>query len=75
MDCVHIAHVYYSANLKPKQHEAEVYVKLRSLNRYYEDQLEHLRKYKVTLRAYLDSAMPGYDSNFPNKDIYKELSM
>lgn len=75
LDCAHIAQVYYSARLTPKQNEEEVYVKLRSLNRYYEDQLEHLRKYKVTLRAYLDSVMPGFDSNFPNKDIYKELSM
>ena len=37
--------------------------------------MKTLRKYKVTLRAYLDSVMPGFDSNFPKKDIYKELSM
>ena len=75
LDCAHIAHVYYSARLTPKQSEEEVYVKLRSLNRYYEDQLEHLRKYKVTLRAYIDSVMPGFDSIFPGNDIFKDLPM
>lgn len=75
LDCAHIAHVYYSADLRAKQSEEEVYVKLRSLSRYYEDQLEHLRKYKVTLRAYMDSVMPEFDSIFPKKDIYNEISM
>ena len=37
LDCAHIAHVYYSARLTPKENEEEVYIKLRSLNRYYED--------------------------------------
>lgn len=35
----------------------------------------HLRKNKVTLRSYLDIAIPDYDACFPEKNIYNPLAM
>ena len=75
LDCANIAQVYYSAILDPRENGDEVFLTMHSLNRYYEDQMEHLRKYKVTLRAYIDSVMPGFDSVFPSNDIFKDLPM
>ena len=75
LDCKNIAMVYYNRELYKNSEEASVYEQLRSLNRYYEDQMEHIRKYKVTLRSYIDSIMPDYDMCFPKKEIYTLIAM
>ena len=61
LDCKNIAMVYYNRELYKNSEEDNLYEQLRALNRYYEDQMEHIRKYKVTLRSYIDSIMPDYD--------------
>lgn len=76
LDCGNIAKVYYGCNskkLRVYKSPENRYDQLQKLNRYYEDVLEHLRKYKVTFKAYLDVAMPDFDSCFPKKDIYNPL--
>ena len=78
LDCRNIAKVYYGTKdefLNQYKSPESKYERLQKLNRYYEDVLEHLRKYKVTLRAYLDIALPDFDSCFPNNDIYNPLAM
>lgn len=78
LDCTNISKVYYgtkSDRLNKYKSPVSKYERLQRLNRYYEDVLVHLRKYKVTLRSYLDIAMPDYDSCFPKKDIYNPLAM
>lgn len=78
LDCVNIAKVYYATKAERlNQYKLPVskYENLQRLNRYYEDVLVHLRKYKVTFRSYLDIAMPDYDTCFPNKNIYNPLAM
>ena len=75
LDCKNIAMVYYNRELYLNSEEDSVYEQLRALNRYYEDQMEHIRKYKVTLRSYIDSIMPDYDECFPKKDVYTPVAM
>ena len=75
LDCKNIAMVYYNRELYLNSEEDNVYEQLRALNRYYEDQMEHIRKYKVTLRSYIDSIMPDYDGCFPKKDVYTPVAM
>ena len=75
LDCKNIAMVYYNRELYKNSAEDNVYEQLRALNRYYEDQMEHIRKYKVTLRGYIDSIMPDYDECFPKKEIYTSIAM
>ena len=78
LDCTNIAKVFYgskSERLNKYKSSISKYEKLQRLNRYYEDVLIHLRKYKVTLRSYLDIAMPDYDTCFPKEDIYNPLSI
>lgn len=78
LDCTNIAKVYYGTkDERLNQYKSPVskYENLQRLNRYYEDVLVHLRKYKVTLRSYLDIAMPDFDTCFPKKDIYNPLAI
>lgn len=78
LDCANIAKVYYGTNqdkLNKYKSPVSKYENLQRLNRYYEDLLVHLRKYKVTLRSYLDIAMPDYDTCFPKKDIYNPIAI
>ena len=77
LDCRNIAKVYYGTKdefLNQYKSPESKYERLQKLNRYYEDVLEHLRKYKVTLRSYLDIALPDFDSCFPNNDIYNPIA-
>ena len=46
---------------------------LRKKNRLYEDQLNHLRKYKVTFQNQLSICFPGYLDLF--KDGYSDIPM
>ena len=75
LDCKNIAMVYYNRDLYLNSEEDNAYEQLRALNRYYEDQMDHIRKYKVTLRSYIDSIMPDYDECFPKKEIYTAIAM
>lgn len=75
LDCKNIAMVYYNRELYLNSEEDRAYEQLRALNRHYEDQMEHIRKYKVTLRSYIDSIMPDYDECFPKKDVYTPVAM
>ena len=78
LDCRNIAKVYYGTKdefLNQYKSPESKYERLQKLNRYYEDVLEHLRKYKVTLRSYLDVALPDFDSCFPNNDIYNPITL
>ena len=75
LDCKNIAMVYYNRDLYLNSEEDNAYEQLRALNRYYEDQMDHIRKYKVTLRSYIDSIMPDYDMCFPKKEIYTSIAM
>ena len=77
LDCRNIAKVYYGTKdefLNQYKSPESKYERLQKLNRYYEDVLEHLRKYKVTLRSYLDIALPDFDSCFSNNDIYNPIA-
>lgn len=76
LDCRNIAKVFYGSkeeHLSLYKSPESKYEQLQKLNRYYEDVVEHLRKYKVTLRTYLDVALPGFDTCFPEKNIYNPL--
>lgn len=77
LDCKNIAKVYYGMDdnkLNLYKSPESKYKQLQKLNRYYEDVVEHLRKYKVTLRTYVDVALPDFDSCFPNNNIYNPVS-
>lgn len=77
LDCRNIAKVYYGTKdefLNQYKSPESKYERLQKLNRYYEDVLEHLRKYKVTLRSYLDIALPDFDSCFPKNNIYNPIA-
>mgnify|MGYP000078503714 FL=1 len=57
-----IAKVYYDKDLYEYADEEPIYHTLRVMNRNYEDQLDHLRKYKVTFQNILSIVFPGYGS-------------
>lgn len=61
-----IAKVYYDKDLYEYADEEPIYHTLRVMNRNYEDQLDHLRKYKVTFQNILCIVFPGYGSLFKN---------
>lgn len=76
LDCSHIAKAYYSENLIPYYEQSSEYLRMMRLNRYYEGELVHLRKRKVTLRSYLDIIYPGIDRKFSgNQNLYDSLPM
>lgn len=74
LDPISISKVYYDKEemmeLKKKD---ETYNWLRKKNRLYEDQLNHLRKYKVTFQNQLSICFPGYLDLF--KDGYSDIPM
>ena len=72
-DCSNIARVYFNEDLKFKSIESDYYSNLRKLNRYYEEHLDHLRKYKVNFRESLDTVWPGYNDVFVN--LFTELPL
>ena len=47
-----IAKVYYDKDLYEYEDKEQIYHNLQVMNRNYEDQLDHLRKYKVTFQIY-----------------------
>lgn len=68
-----IAKVYCDKDLYEYVDEEKIYHTLRVMNRNYEDQLDHLRKYKVTFQNILSVAFPGYGSLF--KDLYCDIAL
>ena len=74
LDPISISKVYYDKEemmeLKKKD---ETHNWLRKKNRLYEDQLNHLRKYKVTFQNQLSICFPGYLDLF--KDGYSDIPM
>lgn len=61
-----IAKVYYDKDLYEYEDKEQIYHNLQVMNRNYEDQLDHLRKYKVTFQNLLSIVFPGYGSLFKN---------
>ncbi len=53
LDCKNIARVYCGTNFRYHRNETKEYQRMRELNRYNEDVLVHLRKYKVSFIAKL----------------------
>jgi transposase len=65
-DCVNLAKMFYTMELRKTTHEDENYYTLRQLSRHYEDILNHLRKTKVSFNATLDIVYPKYQDVFGN---------
>ncbi len=72
-DCVNLAKMFYTMELRKSSVEDEKYYALRQLSRYYEDLLGHLRKAKVSFNATLDIVYPKYQDVF--EKIYTTSSM
>jgi len=72
-DCVNLAKMYYTMELRKSTIEDEKYYTLRQLSRHYEDLLNHLRKAKVSFNATLDIVYPRYKEIF--EDPYIGASM
>ena len=77
LDCSHIAKAYYDEDkLLPFCKQEERFIRLQRLNRYYEDELTHLRKRKVAFRSTLDIIYPLLDKCFKGKaSLYDPVSM
>ncbi|MDO4468195.1 MAG: IS110 family transposase [Bacillota bacterium] len=76
LDCKNIAKVFYlQENLYRFNKMDEYYINLQKLNRYYEDQLNHLRKQKVGFKSYLDVVFPYFDKCFDKGKIYNDLPL
>ena len=65
-DCSDIAKVYFNSYVRYKLLESEYRHRLRKLNRYYEESIAHLRKYKVNMHESLDVIWPMYSKVFKN---------
>ena len=65
-DCANIAKVYFNNDIRYKLAESEYHYTLRKINRYYEESIDHLRKYKVNMHESLDVVWPAYSKIFSN---------
>ena len=77
LDCSHIAKAYYDEDhLLPHQKQEDIYVRMQKLNRYYETELQHLRKRKVSFRSMLDIIYPCLDKCFKGSaSLYDPVPM
>ena len=77
LDCAHIAKAYYcEENLLPFYKQEDRFIKLQRLNRYYETELIHLKKRKVSFRSFLDIIYPRLDKCFGSKgSLYDPIPM
>lgn len=74
IDPTYIAQVYFSRKKKESsEKENDYWHELRLLNREYEEQLDHLRKFKVSFQSTLAIVFPGYQAL--SKDPYTILSL
>jgi transposase len=72
-DCMNLAKMYYTMELRKTTEEDEQYYTLRQLSRHYEDLLNHLRKVKVSFNTTLDIVYPKYQDVFD--DLYAQASI
>jgi transposase len=72
-DCMNLAKMFYTMELRKTTIEDEKNYTLRQLSRHYEDLLNHLRKAKVSFNATLDIVYPKYQDVFDK--IYAIASM
>lgn len=76
LDCKNIAKVFYLQEKLQRFNKIEkYYFNLQKMNRYYEDQLNHLRKQKVGFKSYLDVVFPYFDKLFDKGKIYNDLPL
>ena len=77
LDCTHIANAYYGDDkLLPFRKQPDIFVRLQKMNRYYEMELQHLRKRKVSFRSTLDIIYPRLDKCFKGKaSLYDPVPM
>ena len=77
LDCAHIAKAYYNEDcLLPFYKQEDRFIRLQRLNRYYEDELTHLKKRKVAFRSILDVVYPLMDRCFKGKaSLYDPVPM
>ena len=77
LDCCHIAKAYYDEEgLLPFFKQSDRFLRLQKLNRYYETELQHLRKRKVSFRSALDIIYPLLDRCFKGKaSLYDPVPM
>ena len=77
LDCAHIAKAYYGdERLYVFEKQEDRFIVLQRLNRMYEDELQHLRKRKVSFRSTLDIIYPRLDRCFSGKaSLYDPVIM
>ena len=77
LDCAHIAKAYYcEEKLLPYQKQEDIFVRLQKMNRYYETELIHLKKRKVSFRSFLDIIFPRLDKCLgSNGSLYDPVPM
>ena len=77
LDCAHIAKAYYGdERLYVFEKQEDRFIVLQRLNRMYEDELQHLRKRKVSFRSTLDIIYPRLDRCFNGKaSLYDPVVM
>ncbi|MCR5795904.1 MAG: IS110 family transposase [Solobacterium sp.] len=77
LDCTHIANAYYGdEKLLPYYKQDARFEKMRTLNRYYEAELVHLRMRKVNFRSCLDIIYPRLDKCFKgSRSLYDPVPM
>ena len=77
LDCAHIAKAYYcEGNLLPFHKQENIFVRLQKMNRYYETELIHLKKRKVSFRSIMDIIYPRLDKCFgSNATLYDPIPM
>lgn len=77
LDCGHIAKAFYGEELLSSHKKQPTrFEKMQKLNRYYETEVAHLRKRKVSFRAYLDIIYPRMDKCFKGKSsLYDPVPM
>ena len=77
LDCAHIAKAYYSErNLQPYSRPSDHHELMRSMNRNYELEVDHLRKRKVSFRSTLDIVYPCMDKCFKGRSsLYDPVPM
>ena len=77
LDCTHIAKAYYGdEKLYLSKKQEDRFISLQRLNRMYEEELQHLRKRKVSFRSTLDIVYPRLDKCFKGKaSLYDPVIM
>ena len=72
-DCKNLSRVYFGIKLRESKMQDDKYYELRQLSRFYEDNLVHLRKCKVSFNETLDIVFPGYRKVF--QEVYCKAAL